>query len=258
MSNNALLWRCPECETLNSGDKCIICGEPKPHTADHVATKVNDVQFTSSSGLKKSNNNQSNLKDQKEPVFKDTRSYEPDRSISDYDNEKEKSHAALFIGIGVVIPIVVIIILIVVNMKLSNINYGALNNNNSITTSNVSLQNNAITYEKSDNNTTTSVPETKTDTSTYTEAVTVNTIEVPSLLYKSLPDAVSELNQLGISFKVEYEDDNRVDKNCIFKQSHKSGTMISENTLLTLYVSNHEETTIFIKECQKQHQSLTD
>lgn len=35
------MWKCPACETLNNGDTCVICGEPKP--ADGTDSKPREI-----------------------------------------------------------------------------------------------------------------------------------------------------------------------------------------------------------------------
>ena len=30
MEENKEMWKCPKCETLNQGNRCIVCGEEKP------------------------------------------------------------------------------------------------------------------------------------------------------------------------------------------------------------------------------------
>lgn len=101
----AAIWRCPDCETLNSENKCVVCGRIKPELSDNEQTSLKNVSVENhknpqeQSELKKAshynNINQENIDHQQnQPV--------------ENDNFYTKSFAAVMVML-----IIVIILLIV-------------------------------------------------------------------------------------------------------------------------------------------------
>lgn len=39
------IWRCPDCETLNSGDKCVVCGIQKPESDSNVQNSLKNESY---------------------------------------------------------------------------------------------------------------------------------------------------------------------------------------------------------------------
>lgn len=59
MSKN-IIWRCPNCETMNKGDVCFMCGEKRPA---HEASANNDIlQRTPKSNINKLHNENTEIK----------------------------------------------------------------------------------------------------------------------------------------------------------------------------------------------------
>lgn len=101
----AAIWRCPDCETLNSENKCVVCGRTKPESSNNEQTSLKNVSVENhknpqeQSELKKAahynNINQGKIEHQQnQPVAK--------------DNFYTKSFAA------VIVMLVIVIILLIV------------------------------------------------------------------------------------------------------------------------------------------------
>lgn len=100
----AAIWRCPDCETLNSENKCVVCGRTKPESSNNEQTSLKNVSVENQnpqeqSELKKAahcnNINQGKIEYQhNQPVAK--------------DNFYTKSFAA------VIVMLVIVIILLIV------------------------------------------------------------------------------------------------------------------------------------------------
>ena len=66
------------------------------------------------------------------------------------------------------------------------------------------------------------------------------TVEVPSLIDKTVAEAQAELDELGLTFDVEFEENDQVAEGVIFGQNPRAGAKIDEGDAVELTVSQGE------------------
>lgn len=75
------------------------------------------------------------------------------------------------------------------------------------------------------------------DSETYSVVTPEEQISVPRLINMDIDDARVLLNSVGLTYDTEYHYDDRVEANCIYKQSIASGTKVNAGTAIILYVN---------------------
>lgn len=219
------IWRCPECETINSSEKCVVCGEKRP--AEKISTTNMDIQPVQQSHLKQSGF-ANNTSDQQ------ISNIQTKNTVLESSENNERGHGKTIIIVLVVLA--VIGALVFAYLRNNSHSQPAVTGTTSATTTSATAA--AVT----------TVTEPFTDMTSETTAEMTVTVEskkeykVPSLIYKTRDEAVNLLERMGINYELIYTKDTRVDKNCVFKQSHKSGTMITEDTVLKVYINTYERT----------------
>lgn len=244
------MWRCPECETMNNEDKCVICGCSRPQSVSH-ANKSNVIQEQ----LKINMTNQGTLKNNQN-YTRDKNQYQNKSDIQQGYTGSIKKSAVRRKKSNKKIPIIIIscICLIIGGIYLGfrnnyedivkkseaaspslttvstidyKLNVTSAANQNSITTAPIS---------EKETTTTTAVPKTVTETITETDMVIM-----PSLMNKDYSTAIKILDTIGMQYKVSYSDKKYVDidENCVYSQKPATGKKVSRDTVVEIGISTY-------------------
>jgi len=196
------MWRCPDCETINSADKCIVCGKVRENTQHSSAIKINRNQQNSLKNDVKCAKGQLNENKQNPVSF----------------SVRKKSNYKL--GICAVCSVALFSVAAV-----------AIINNNSKSDISGIPDLNAVQKETTPpelvvnfdkdvtNSIVTHIGEAISSVSDDNDGKSI----MPSMLNLSLDDAEKLLNQMDLDYKVIYSSKKyvNVDSGCVYSQSPK-------------------------------------
>lgn len=242
------MWRCPECETMNTEDKCIICGCSKPKTINNT-NRSNIVQEQ----LKISNPNQESLKSvQNSNQYKIDNQQNRTNSVKAPALSRKKNNKKIPIAIVSSITVIFIVCVALGFMK----NYIDIADKHeetlpSLTTG--STDDFKLDMASAANKSTvTAAPviDGKTSTTVTCESVTESVVEndmvvMPTLIKQDFMEATKILDELGLQYKITYSDKKYVDvgENCVYSQNPATGKEIKRDTVVELGISTYQQAT---------------
>lgn len=243
----AAMWRCPECETMNTEDKCVVCGCSKPKSVNNTY-KSNIVQEQ----LKINNANHESLKSiQSDNQYKNKNQYKIDNqqngvnSVKPSKLNRNKKNIVIIILCIIVIAIECVSIAVINN---SEYFYGKNDNTSEDGLPNVTAPENILTQMTIE--TTTSISEVETTTTVVPEAVTENIVEedmfvMPSLMKKDYSTAIKILDTIGLQYRVTYSEKKYVDidENCVYSQKPATGSLVKRDTIVEIGISTYKSET---------------
>lgn len=223
MSNS---WQCPECETTNTGPKCVVCGCPRPQNVKEYDEQRNTQ-----------NQNYANF----QPPFN---KLDTDQTQQITDDSKKLRILPFVLIIGFVIAFTVITLVIAAFRK-SNENYTGIipeiETTTRITTSIVESNNSSEKIEE----TTIPISEETLFETTITPVTKQknNDAVLPSLISMNYSDAIKILDSLGLKYTITFSDKKYVEvgENCVYSQKPASGTYVSLDTVIKIGVSTYKE-----------------
>lgn len=250
----AAMWRCPECETMNTEDKCVVCGCSKPKSVNNTY-KSNIVQEQ----LKINNANQEALKSiQNGNQYKNKNQYKIDyqqdsiNAIKPSVPNHKKSNKKIPIIIASCIAVITI----------AGVALGVINNHENIVDTHEETLPHLTTVSTTDfplditsvaNETTVTtapVSEKETTTTIVPESVTENVVEedmlvMPSLIKKDYSTAIKILDTIGLQYKVTYSEKKYVDidENCVYSQKPATGSLVKRDTIVEIGISTYKSET---------------
>lgn len=247
----AAMWRCPECETMNTEDKCVVCGCSKPKSVNNTY-KSNIVQEQ----LKINNANQESLKSiQNGNQYKNKNQYKIDNQQDSINfvkthtpNRKKKNKK---------IPIIIVSCITLIFV--AGVSLGVIKNYVDITykreaglpdvglSTDVSYSLTQMTTDE----TTIPVSEEETTTTIVPESVTENVVEedmlvMPSLMKKDYSTAIKILDTIGLQYRVTYSEKKYVDidENCVYSQKPATGSLVKRDTIVEIGISTYKSETV--------------
>lgn len=250
----AVMWRCPECETMNTEDKCIICGCSKPKTINNT-NRPNTVQEQ----LKISNSNQESLKNvQNSNQYRNKNQYKIDNQQDSINSTKapasnrKKKNKKIPIAIVSSITVIFIVCVTLSFMKnyvdIADKHEETLPNLTTVSTTAFKLDVATVTNESTI--TTAPVREEETTTTVVPESETENVVEddmvvMPSLMKKDYSTAIKILDTIGLQYKVTYSEKKYVDinENCVYSQKPATGSIVKRDTIVEIGISTYQQTT---------------
>ena len=236
------MWRCPDCETNNTGEKCMICGYNKPKSC--LKDNPNIIE--------------------QQPKIINTDMVQQIQSIKAINEPKKTNNKKKFHLIITCFCSIMLIILVSIVISVFYVDDDSDELINCVPSLSSNLENDILwdvsTQLSTGSYTTTSdIAEKEIETSESTavpdvEEEFVSTIEtkkavdsnlvLPSLLGKNYTEAIRILETMGISYSISFSDKKYVDvdENCVYSQSPKSGTKISDDEIVKLGISTYKET----------------
>lgn len=232
------MWRCPDCETINTSNKCVVCGCSKPKNGiDSTNNKQQSL---------KQKYDQDSLKDVIEQEQKDDIKPEKEQVI----NRNNKAIILVIMGLCIAAAAIICFVIggIVIDKNnnenssenipsLSAVNPNAFEWVITSHTENISETTLPITEESEDLRTL--VPESETDDNRF------ETVKMPSLLGKDYTEAIRILDTMGLSYTVSYSEKKYIDigENCVYSQKPASGSEVDRNSVVELGISSYKTTT---------------
>lgn len=233
-------WCCPNCDTTNTADKCVVCGYLKPKGEGELHTINNGQQ-----GLKR-NLTQGSLKkdfeqDQNENIIPDN---------GHIVDTSKKTKTAIIVGIFVVaIAVICFVFVGIFRNKNNNENLSenipslsALSSDTFewvVTSDTETSLSTTVPVTEETEILSTVVPETETEQNEY------ELVKMPSLLGKEYSEAIRILDTMGLEYKISFSSKKYVDigENCVFSQKPASGSDVERNSVVELGISSFKETT---------------
>lgn len=263
-----MIWRCPDCETLNSENKCVVCGRNKPELSNNEQTSLKNVSVENH----KNPQEQSEFKkpSQCNNINQEKIDHQQNQSVAN-DNVYTKSFTAV-----IVMLVIVIILLIVAAFLLIK---GVKDDKNDATSTadiSTTVQNkdSAVFEEKAETTLIYEEHNLVSETEINSDVIVTNSfssdkraeeteglstivpgmetddnrndfVKMPSLLGKDYTEAIRILNTMGLSYKVTYSDKKYDDigENCVFSQKPASGNEVNQDSVVELGISNYKTTT---------------
>lgn len=241
----AVMWRCSECETMNTEDKCIVCGCLKPGIINNTSNS-NIVQEQ----LKVSNSNQESLKSiQNGNQYKINNQQNRTNSVKTPASNRKKKNKKIPIAIVSCITTIFIVCAALGVMKnyvdIADKHEETLPSLTTFSTTELDMASaaNEVTV------TAAPVSEEETTTTVTCEFVTENVVEddmvvMPSLIKQDFIEATKILDELGLQYKITYSDKKYVDvgENCVYSQNPATGKEIKRDTVVELGISTYQQT----------------
>lgn len=233
-------WHCPNCDTTNTADKCIVCGYLKPKGEDELDTANNGRQ-----GLKR-NLTQGSLKKDVEQVKNENITPKKEHIV----DSNKKTNTAIIVGICVVaVAVICFVIVGIFRNKNNNENLSenipslsALSSDTFewvVTSDTETSLSTTVPVTEETEILSTVVPETETEQNEY------ELVKMPSLLGKEYSEAIRILDTMGLEYKISFSSKKYVDigENCVFSQKPASGSDVERNSVVELGISSFKETT---------------
>lgn len=207
------IWRCPECETINQGDKCIVCGYDNPELSHLVPESqkplINLEQTTKPKVL------QDSLKAQERSDIKNSQSSKPNK-----------------VGKTIAIASIAVVALIISFFTNSILQKNDASNS---LIPDLSLVSSNVMSEMTNNTIDT------TAASSYIESENTQKQEerlmVPNLVGLSKDEAIAAIESVGLTYELSSDESDTVEKGYIISQSVPAASSVPANSMVLLTVS---------------------
>ena len=218
MSKNKV-WRCPRCETMNTGKECVVCGHQSPSSPSPIPTppKYGKIVVACILGIGLFVGafllGRNTADNEIVTEFVDSAFSETSISVSEYESEAALETSEMMSAVT-----------------------------ESETTVTTTVPTEHTTAESSSKKITTASTSAEVSDTVTAVTLAMDMVTVPRVIELSYVDAQNALKKAGLKYEIVYEDKGSVRKGYVFKQSIASGNQVEKDTVITLYVDTHEET----------------